>query len=161
MTNAAEEAAARLDMREQDLLGLGAPPQVGRADDAGNARAPAVAGLFGDPAHELGLAHRAQVRRPVRPIGAEAFDIDRGLHPMAGAGVGAQVVQQIGLTPFAGPQMMVRIDDDPVRLQDRLGDGRFGQCAVLPVETRLLRPSIRRSALQGEALQPTASLGLA
>ena len=96
--------------------------QVGMADDAGAGarRAVDAAGAHRrDAVDELGLADRLHLDRPVGAVHRAALDEDRGRDVVAGAGVGQQLVQQVAMVGVI-PQMMVRIDDRQVRLEDRL-----------------------------------------
>ena len=58
----------------------------------------------------------------VGAIGGAALDEDRLLDPMAGAGVGVQVRQQIVSDLRAGPEVVVGVDDPAVGVDDVLLD---------------------------------------
>ena len=91
-------------------------------DDAGAGPQLAVAaarGHGGDAVDEFRLAERGVGGIAVRPVHRPALKIDRGEDVVAGVEVAQQLVEEIALLPV--PQVMVRIDDRPLRL-DRLLD---------------------------------------
>jgi hypothetical protein len=106
----------------QHLLGAGAERQVNQADDAGGDAGRAVAAARrhgGDAADELGLAQRAQLGRAVGPVAGGALDEHRALDLVAAAGVDQQVRQEVAVGGEV-PEVMVRIDDGQLRLEDLL-----------------------------------------
>ena len=136
MADAAEAVAAGADVGLQHRLDPAAQRQVGMADDAGAMPGLAVdaAGAHGgDAVDELGLADRLQLLRPCGAVHRAGLHIDRRDDVVAAVGVGQQLVEQVAP---AGPvpQMVVRIDDRQVGLEDRLlaavepllADGKIG-----------------------------------
>ena len=114
-------------VRAQHVL-RGCPErQVDQADDArGDARGAVGAARRhgGDAVDELGLAQRAQRGRTVRAVAGRALDEDRALDFVAAAGVAQQVGEQVAMGREI-PQVMVRVDDCQIRLEDRFR--RLGQ----------------------------------
>ena len=125
VAHAAKPAAAGADMREQHRLGPVAEGQIDIADDPGRDAGLAVIARCahrGDAGDELGLAERAQLRRAVLAVHRMAFEKHGRDDVVAGVRVGQQLVEQIAVAA-AQPQMMVRIDDRQLRLDDRLRRG--------------------------------------
>ncbi len=126
MAHAAKAAAAGPQLRQQHRLDPVAERQIGIADDAGGDPGLAVIARRAhrrDAGDEVGLADRAHLGRAIRPVHRAAF-LEHGRdNVMAGVEVGEQFVEQIGVVA-ALPQMMVRIDDRQVGIEDRLGRGR-------------------------------------
>jgi hypothetical protein len=126
MADALEAAVGCGHVGPQHLLGTRTHCQVDEADDAGgNPRCTiGAAGRHGgDAVDELGLAQRLELGRAVGAIAGCALDEDRALDPVTAARVGEQVGKQIAMRREV-PQMVVRIDDGEVRLQDLLAHGR-------------------------------------
>ena len=73
----------------------------------------------GDAVDELGLAQRAHRRRTVGAVAGRALDEDRALDLVAAAGVGQQLREQVAVGREV-PQVMVRVDDRQIRLEDLL-----------------------------------------
>ena len=126
MPDAAEPSAAGADMRLQHRPHARPKPQVGMADDAGADLRLAVATRGAhrrDAIDELGLADRPHLLRPARAMHRAALHEHRGDDVVATVGVGQQIVEHVApARPF--PQMMVRIDDRQLGLEDRLGPPR-------------------------------------
>ena len=74
------------------------------------------------PGDELRLADRSHLGGAIGAIHRVALQKHGGHHVVAGAQVGEQLVQQVPMIR-ADPQVMVRVDDRQVRLEDRLGRG--------------------------------------
>jgi len=118
-----EAAAAGLQVRLQHRLDAVAQREIGEAHDAGgDARRPVLParahrGLAG---HELGLAHRPHLLGPRRAVHRVAFEEDGGDQVVAGRGVREEVGQEVAV-PAAIPEVMVRVDERQVGLEDGLG----------------------------------------
>ena len=136
MADAAEAVAAGADMGRKHRLDAAAKRQIGVADNTGADLGLAVdaAGAHGgDAVDELGLADRAHL------FGAGGANHRAGLHKhrrddvVTAVGIGQQLVEQIA-PAGAVPEMMVRIDDRQLGLEDRflapvepiLTDGNIG-----------------------------------
>ena len=122
VADALEAGAGGGHVGAQDLLGAGAERQVDQADDAGGDARRAVAAARrhgGDAVDELGLAQRAQLGRAVGAVAGRALDEHRALDFVAAAGVGQQVGQQVAVRGEV-PEVMVRVDDGQIRLEDLL-----------------------------------------
>ena len=117
--DAAEEGAG-LQMGVQDLLHGGAPQQIGVADDRSHpGRAlGAGGGLRGQTGDEAGLAHRPHRLRTLPQVLGAALQEDGALHPVPGAGVGPQVVEQVAAEAALHPEVVVGVDDGKIRLED-------------------------------------------
>ena len=121
--DAAEAAAAGGDLRLQHPLDRRPQRQIGIADDAGANPCPAVAAGRAHRRHaigELDLADRPHLGRTGGAIHRQPFEIDGRRDVMAAADIGQQIRQQIasGLGPI--DQMMVRVDDRQIGLDDVL-----------------------------------------
>ena len=123
MADAAEAVAAGADVGLQHRLDPAAQRQIGMADDAGAMPGLAVdaAGAHGgDAVDELGLAdgpHLVRARRRACIARACTKTVATMLWPLLR--VGQQLVEQVAP---AGPvpQVVVRIDDRQIGLEDRL-----------------------------------------
>ncbi len=126
MANAAEAPAAGAIERRQHRLDAAAEHQVRMANDAragADVAVDAARRHGGDAVDELDLADRLHL---VRPVGAQhraRLHEHGGDDVVAAVGIGEQVVEQIA-PARAIPQMMVRIDDRQIGLEDRLGAAR-------------------------------------
>jgi len=89
--------------------------------DRGFARAAALTRLR-DVRDELGLAHDSQMLRPILPIARAALDEHRLLDPVPRPGVRPQVIEQICAEVRPMPQMMMWIDDRPLRIDHIFDD---------------------------------------
>src|SRR5204863_1809363 len=122
MADAAEAPAARALMRLQHLLDAAAEVEVRMSDDAGAGTDLSVVAACrhrGDAVDELALADRLHLLGPVGTMERSRLHEDGGDDVVTAVGVGEQIVEQI--TPAAAvPEMMMRIDDRQLRLQDRL-----------------------------------------
>ena len=121
--DAAEAAAAGRDHRLQHLFDRGAERQIGVADDAGADPRLAVGPGCGhrrDTVGELDLADRAQLDRARGAVHRQPFEVDGRGDVVPAAGVGEQLGQQIaaGLGPV--DQVMMRVDDRQLGLDDLL-----------------------------------------
>ena len=122
VADTAVAAVAGRDLGPQHILDRGAEREVREANDAGAGLRLAVApgrAHRGGAVDELDLADRRLRFRPARPVHRAAFDEDRRAHIVAAAGVLQQLVQQVAVEREV-PEVMVRIDDRQVRLQDFL-----------------------------------------
>ena len=121
--DAAKAAAAGADHRLQKPLDRRAERQIGVADDAG-ADARLAVGAAGahrcDAVGELDLADRAQLDGTFGAVHREPFEIDARRDVVSGADIGEQLRQQIA--PGLGPvhQVMMRVDDRQIGLDDLL-----------------------------------------
>ncbi len=126
VADAAEPIAAGADMRLKHRLHPGAQQQVRVTDNAGAdaRRAVDAAGAHGsDAVDELGLPDRLHVVRAGGAMKRARLHEHRGSDLVPAVQVGEQLRQQIApVRPV--PQMMVRIDDRQVGLQDRLVPAR-------------------------------------
>ena len=86
-------------------------PHPGRALGAGG-------GLRGQAGDEAGLAHGPQRPRPLLQVLGAALQEDGPLHPVPGAGVGPQVVEQVAAEAALHPEVVVGVDDGQIRLED-------------------------------------------
>jgi hypothetical protein len=116
--DAAEQTPSRRLVRAQDLLHCVAEREVGMRDDAGDHRPsrPPAGALFCDRSHELGLTEALKVLRSALAVARAALDEHRLLDAMPGAGVGPEILEQIAAPLRPVPQVMMRIDDRPLRL---------------------------------------------
>ncbi len=99
--------------------------KIGVTDDAGARPQLAVAAAGrhgGDAVDEFRLADRSVGGIAVRPVHRRALEIDRGKNVVAGVDVLQQLVEEIARLPV--PQVMVRIDDRPLRFDRFLDHGR-------------------------------------
>ena len=109
-------------MRRKHRLDAVAQRQIRVADDAGADLGLAVdaAGAHGgDAVDELGLADRAQLFGAVGAIHRAGLHEDGRDDVVAAVGVGQQLVEQIAPAGSI-PEMVMRIDDRQVGLEDRL-----------------------------------------
>ena len=122
LADAAEAAGAGFDVGLQHGVHFFALPEIGVADDArGNPgfQTPAIR-LGGDPCHEFRLPYWLHLLRPRGAIRPETLKENRRHHVVAGGQIPHQIIQQIRVAAVV-PQMMMRIDDGQLRLQDVLG----------------------------------------
>src|SRR5205814_9466388 len=117
-----EPAPRDRDVLLEDSFGPAADPQIDIADDAGAAAGRPV---FARRAHrrdavdELGLAERLLLVRPVGAVHLAAF-LETGRDDVVpAADIFEQILEQVSVTGPV-PQMMVRIDDRQIRLEDLL-----------------------------------------
>src|SRR5207237_2062198 len=106
----------------EDRRDLVAEREIGEAHDAGGDARLSVAAAVAhrrDAGHELRLPHRTQLLRTRRAVHRLALDEDRGDDVVAPADVVEELVEQVAM-PTALPEMMVRVDDGQVGLEDRL-----------------------------------------
>ena len=121
--DAAEAAAAGRDHRLQNLLDGRAERQIGVADDAGADPGIAVRPRGGrrcDAVGELDFADRAQLGRALGAVHRQPFEIEGRGDVVAAPGVGGQFRQQIAACLGPLDQMMMRIDDRQIGLDDLL-----------------------------------------
>ena len=122
MADAAEPVTAGADMSLQNVAGFLAVAQIDVADDAGTdfRRTVAAGGAHrGDAVDEFGLADRAESLRTLGSVHGAALQENGGDDVVAAVDVGQQVVEHV-YPVRAIPEMVVRIDDRQVGLQDRL-----------------------------------------
>ena len=117
--NAAEPAAARLDVRVEHVVEVGRA-QVGVADERGDEPAALVRG----GGHELALADRRERRGTVGAVRREALHEHGRLDAVTGPDVGEQLGDRVGQYPADGPQVVMRVDDPAVGVDDVLDDER-------------------------------------
>jgi hypothetical protein len=125
MADALEAAVPHPDVALQHFGHRGALGEVGAADDAfaGENRAIAAARRHRrDAADELGLADEAHRLRPAGSIERAALDEDGALDVVAAGQVAQQLWQQVAALRKV-PEVMVRIADRELRLEDRFGHG--------------------------------------
>ena len=171
VAHAAEPPAAGADMRLQHRLDPVALGQVGVTDDAGGHARLAVAAAVahrGDAGDELGLAHRPHLARAAGAIHRVALQEHAADNVVAGGAIVEELVQQVArgghLPRIAGarharavPQVMVRIDDRQLGVEDLLRR-RLGE----PFRPRRRDASILRDGLAHWRLLPRLRLaGLA
>jgi hypothetical protein len=87
--------------------------EVGEPHDPGDL-GPGRPAALGQGRHRGRLAHGAEVLRAVVTVGPAALQEDGRLHPVAGAGVGVEVVHEVGEHPVDLPEVVVGIDDGQV-----------------------------------------------
>ncbi len=115
----AEEPASGCDVRVEDLVEV-RQPEVGLADQSGDQAAAAL----GRVRDELGLADRREIRRSGGAVGGVALHEHRLLDPVPTPHVGEQGVQLVREHAPARPQMMVRVDDALIGVDDVFDDQR-------------------------------------
>ena len=123
VAHAAEASAAGAQVRLQHGLDAIAQREIGEADDAGGDLRRAVLAAVAHRRHagdELRLAHRPHLDGAVRAIHRVALEEHGGHDVVPGAEIGQQLVQQIAVIR-PDPQVMVRVDDRQLGLEDRLG----------------------------------------
>ena len=119
----AEAPATGAQMRLQHRLHAVAQGEIREAHDAGgDPRGPVHAarahrGLAG---HELGLAHRPHLHGPGRAVHRVAFEEHGGDQVVAGRRVREEVGQEVAVA-LAVPQVVMRVDDRQLGLEDGLG----------------------------------------
>ena len=136
MPDAAEAAVAGDNLCFKNRARGFAQQQIGVADDAGADRGGTVAAAGahrGDAIGEFNLADRPQRFRPAGAIHCAAIDIDGGDDVVAGCDVGGELLDQIALAA-AIPQMMMRIDDRAVGIDDVLSSQRQPVFARIGIE---------------------------
>ena len=122
VADAAEAAAAGALVCGEHRLDAVAEGQVRMADDAGRDPDGAVGAARAhgrDAVDELGLADRLHLLGPACAMHRARLHVDGRQDVVAGVGVGEEIVEQIApVGPI--PQMVVRVDDRQLRLEDRL-----------------------------------------
>src|SRR6202040_583403 len=130
-------------------------PQIDVADDACTAARPAVFARCAhrrDAVDELGLAERLLVLRPVGPVHLPAF-LKAGRNDVVpAADIFEQILEQVSVTGPV-PQMMVRIDNRQIRLEDLL------TALVQPVRPDWRMTSWRYRGLRHIRLLPNLAFG--
>ena len=111
-------ASATVDSQLQKGVDVIRRQQVCGADDGGDAGALPVLRGPGNPRHIGALARPPQGLRPVGKIAGHAFDEDGGLDAVAISRVRPQFVQQVGGPGPRRPEVMVRVEDPALRVQD-------------------------------------------
>ena len=122
VADAAEAPAAGAHQRLEHRLDAAAEHQVGMSDDAGAGADLAVDAARrhrGDAVDELDLADRLHLLRPVGALHRARLHEHGREDVVAAVGVGEQIVEQVA-PALAIPQVMMRIDDRQVGLEDRL-----------------------------------------
>ncbi len=121
--DASKPPATGNDLRLQYLFDRGAQCEIGIADDAGANPCAAIAAAGAhrrDTVGEFDFANRAHLCGPMGAVHRQPFEIDGRGDIVTAAGVGQEIRQQIaaGLRPI--DQMMVRIDNRQLGIDDRL-----------------------------------------
>src|SRR5260221_4576470 len=155
VADAAKASAGEDDVLLQYALGAAADAEIDIADDALAGVRLAVFARFAhrrDAGDELGLAERAQFRRPLGAVHLAAFEKHRRADVVAAVQILEQIVKQVAVA-WPVPEMMVRVDDRPLRLQRRLLRGSEPVLADRQVTSgrglrRLHRCVLPRSALK-------------
>ena len=133
MAHAAKPAAASADLRFQHRLDPVAQCQIGGAHDtSGDPRLAVASGGAHrrDAGDELSLADHMHLRWAVRAVHRMAFLEHRRDNVVAGVEIGQQLIEQIAVA-VAHPEMMARIDDRQVGVEDRLRlSGRHASSGV-------------------------------
>ncbi len=140
MAHPAKAAAAGADVHFEHRLDPLAQGQVGKADDAGGDPGLAVAAAGAhrrEPGDEFGLADRAQFGRAVGAVHRAAFEKHGRFDVVTGIDVGEQLFEQIAMAGTFGrpiPEMMVRVDDRQIGVEDRLRRLRGEPSLVRPLD---------------------------
>ena len=149
MPDAPEQAARGDLMRVQDGVQV-LPPQIRMRDDPGNLR---LRRLLRRPQrrrrHELCLAHREQMLRPIRPVSRPALHEHRLHHLVPVLRVGPQLLEII-FEMRLRPEMVMRVHNLARRINHLLAHlaqpfgivehGPSSRCFLLPpIRTRSLR----------------------
>jgi hypothetical protein len=119
----AKAAAAGRDHRLQHLFDRSAQRQIGVADNAGADPGLAIGSGRGhrrNTVGELDLADRAQLGGARGAVHRQPFEVDGRGDVVAAAGVGEQFRQQIAACLGPVHQVMVRVDDRQLELDDLL-----------------------------------------
>ena len=119
-------------VRVENVADGRAEVQVGVPDDGGASSCRSVAAARAhrrDAVDELRLADGLQRLRPIGAVHRAAFHEHRGDDVVAAAGVGEQLVEQIAVLRVV-PEVVVRVADRQLRLDDLLGDLRKPLIAV-------------------------------
>src|SRR6185369_3568259 len=121
LTHSAKPVGCQGRRAIKHVTDLIAKPQVGMSDNGGTNAAVAVRTAVchcADAVGELDFSERAQNFRPVRPGERLGFNEYRGDDPVTGIGVCQVVVEHVSQRrPIK--QVVVRIDDRQVRVEDR------------------------------------------
>ena len=120
LADAAKPSAGRSDLAFEHPIDI-RQPQIGEADDAGAnlGLAAAPVALLGDRSDELAFADRAQFLGTAGAIARTALDEHARDDVVARAHIGQQFVEQIAAARVI-PEMMVRVDDRQIGLDDLL-----------------------------------------
>ncbi len=118
VADAAQSAARRLEMRIEHVV-QARVRQVGVRDDATHHGPRRSLRLRG---HELGLADGGEPLVPAGAVPRSALHEDRVDHVVPVTDVREQLVEAVRQRTTLGPQMVVRIDDRRVRIDDVLDD---------------------------------------
>ena len=122
VTNAAKQSLPGVVVRGEHLFEDGTSRQIGVRNDRGDHRPAATAFRTRrrDLGDEFGFADAAHVFGTRSAVARTAFDEHGLLDVVPGIGVGPQFVERIVADVVAAPQVVVRIDDPPRRLDRRL-----------------------------------------
>jgi hypothetical protein len=121
LADAAEPATGRSDLPFEHRINIG-QPQIGEADDAGanpGLNAASIA-LLRDRPDELAFADRAHFLGTAGAIARTALDEHGRDDVVPRAHIGQELVEQIAAARVI-PEMMVRVDDRQIGLEDFLG----------------------------------------
>jgi hypothetical protein len=122
VADAAKAVASGPQMRGKHRFDPGAEREIGMSDNRGAGPDLAIAAARahgGNAVDELGLANRPHLRRPARAQHRARLHINGRDDIVPAAGVGQELVEQIAPSgPI--PQMVMRIDNRQLRLEDRL-----------------------------------------
>jgi len=141
MADAAKTAAAGGNFRLEHGARALAQQQIGVADDAGTDRRSTVAAAGAHRRGAVGKFDFADRTKRLRPVGAihrAGLDIDGCDDVVTGRDVVDDILDQIALSA-AIPQMMMRIDDRPCRIDDFFFPQRKPVLARIGIE-----PAVRR-----------------
>src|ERR1019366_6064296 len=114
-----EAASSGHDMGQQNRFDAVAQSTIRVADDAGAGTEVATFAVGGDGGDELGFTDRPHFLRTILAIGRAALDEHGGANVVPGSHVLRQFVEQITIGTCV-PQMMLRIDDGLVGIQNVL-----------------------------------------
>ena len=124
IADTAKAPAGRLDVRIEGVVEMCAIGQVDMPDDAGNGRPVRV--LRGEPIRagcdEFGLTDASQVGGAFGAIRSVALHEQRGNDVMAARGIGRELGRTVEQRSADRPQMVVRVHDRSLGIDDRLDD---------------------------------------
>ena len=122
MADTPEAVATGAQMGQQHRFDSAAKREVGAADDTRAGARPAQSAAREHGRHavdELGLADRAHLRRSTLAIHRLRLHVHRRDDVVAAVHVGQEIVSEVARAR-ANPQVVVRIDDGQLRLENRL-----------------------------------------
>ena len=116
ITDSAEHAVRRCDVGVEHLVEV-VECEVCMADECADRALRVACVLF---RNEPGLADGGKVGRGIGVIGRPAFHVDRALDPVAVVHVGEKVLERVTEPRTRAPQVVVRVDDGAIRVDDVL-----------------------------------------